>query len=123
MGLLKKSGFGEYFRVKGRASRGEYWKFVFFVAIIIFIVDFMAAARFGSDSVARLSVRMMFNLIFLGPCICILIRRLHDIGMNGKWAFLLLIPLVGTIILLVFTLKKSQEGSNEFGPSPLELKG
>ncbi|EJV1073385.1 DUF805 domain-containing protein [Klebsiella oxytoca] len=35
---------------------------------------------------------------------------------------MLLFPLVSPIILLVFMLKKSQEGSNEFGPSPLALK-
>ncbi|WEJ87427.1 MAG: DUF805 domain-containing protein [Klebsiella huaxiensis] len=122
MGLLKKSGFGEYFRLKGRASRGEYWKFVGYISVIMFVVDFLASAKYSSDNPARYFATTVFYFVFLGPSICILVRRLHDIGKNGKWAWLLLVPLVGPIILLVFTLKKSQEGSNEFGPSPLELK-
>ncbi len=122
MGLLNKLGFGEYFRLKGRASRSEYWKFVFLISVIMIIIDISAGVKFSPDNPARYFATTFFYFVFLGPSICILVRRLHDIGKNGKWAFLLLVPLVGPIILLVFTLKKSQEGSNEFGPSPLELK-
>lgn len=122
MGLLKKSGFGEYFRLKGRASRREYWKFVLFISAILLVVDISAGVKFSYDNPARYFATTVLNFIFLWPSICILVRRLHDVGKNGKWALLILVPLVGPLILLVFTLKKSQEGSNEYGPSPLEQK-
>ncbi|MDR2934962.1 MAG: DUF805 domain-containing protein, partial [Candidatus Adiutrix sp.] len=46
------------------------------------------------------------------------IRRLHDIGKSGWWLLLLLIPLVGAIIILVFLCLDSQPGENQYGPNP-----
>ena len=39
----------------------------------------------------------------------------------NTWVLLLLIPLVGSLILLVFLAKDSQPGSNAWGDNPKEL--
>lgn len=119
---FKKVMFENYFNMKGRASRREYWMFTLVAGIICVIIGIAATIAFTQDSITYDIINLIISLVFLSPSICVMVRRLHDIGKNGKWAFLLLVPLVGPIILLVFMLKKSQEGSNEFGPSPLALK-
>ncbi|VUT06195.1 DUF805 domain-containing protein [Klebsiella huaxiensis] len=119
---FKKVMFENYFNMKGRASRREYWMFVLIVGVVSLIIDIASAMVFTRDSTAHLSISTIVSLIFLCPGICVMVRRLHDIGKRGTWAFILLIPLAGPVILIVFMIKKSQEGSNEFGPSPLALK-
>jgi len=47
------------------------------------------------------------------------IKRLHDIGLNWKYAFYLLIPPpVNFIGFIWLALKKGQIGDNEHGPDP-----
>jgi hypothetical protein len=49
--------------------------------------------------------------------------RLHDTGRSGGWIFIGLVPLVGGIILLVFTVSDSKPGANQYGPNPKEIDG
>ncbi len=44
-------------------------------------------------------------------------RRLHDINRTGWWQLISLIPIIGTIVLIVFWVQDSQ-GENKYGPSP-----
>ena len=57
----------------------------------------------------------LYNLAILIPSFSIVWRRLHDIGRSGGWYFILLVPLVGWIILLVFLCTDSKP-DNRFGP-------
>jgi uncharacterized membrane protein YhaH (DUF805 family) len=52
------------------------------------------------------------------PALAVLIRRLHDTGKTGWWALVGFIPLVGAIVLLVFTVTDSSPGENKYGTSP-----
>ncbi len=49
------------------------------------------------------------------------IKRLHDIGLDWKYALYLIIPppinLIGFVWL---ALKEGQKGTNEYGPDPRE---
>lgn len=54
------------------------------------------------------------------PALAVLVRRLHDIGRSGWWALIGFVPIVGAIVLLVFTVSGSTPGENAFGPSPKE---
>ena len=51
------------------------------------------------------------------PTIAISVRRLHDIGRPGTWYLLNLIPVVGSIILLVWYCQDST-GDNQWGSNP-----
>ena len=42
-------------------------------------------------------------------------RRLHDTDRSGWWYLITLVPFVGGIVLLVFTLLKGTPGPNRFG--------
>lgn len=57
-------------------------------------------------------------LALLLPNLGLVVRRLHDIGKSGWWIFINFIPLVGSIILLVWWCKDSQMQPNVYGPVP-----
>jgi uncharacterized membrane protein YhaH (DUF805 family) len=42
----------------------------------------------------------------------------HDIGRSGWWQLLLLFPLVGLIILIVWWAKEGEKAPNAHGPDP-----
>ena len=52
------------------------------------------------------------------PSLAITIRRLHDIGKSGWWYFIAFVPIVGGIILFVFTLLDSEPYANQWGLDP-----
>ena len=58
----------------------------------------------------------IFTLAVGLPTLAIQIRRLHDIGKNGLWVLINLIPVIGFIILLIILCKRSDPGLNEYGP-------
>jgi uncharacterized membrane protein YhaH (DUF805 family) len=49
------------------------------------------------------------------------IRRLHDIGRSGWWLLIVLIPLVGWIVLIVWAATESDAGANQYGPGPATM--
>ena len=63
----------------------------------------------------------LFALFIFLPSIAVFVRRLHDTGRSGWWFWILLVPLVGLIVILVFLCTDSQEEVNQYGPSPKGL--
>ena len=68
----------------------------------------------------RFADRFSWSLFGAALAWLVTARRLHDIGRSGWWILFGLIPLIGTIVLLVFMVLGSQEGENRFGPNPKE---
>ena len=63
----------------------------------------------------------LYSLAVLIPTLAVTVRRLHDIDRTGWWIFINLIPLIGTIVLLVFALTPGTPGTNQYGPNPKEV--
>ena len=98
----------------GRARRKEYWMFVLFNFIIYLVLVLVEGLLgFGGSVLGGL-----YSLAVLVPSIAVGIRRLHDIGKSGWFLLIGLIPLIGTIILIVFFVQDSQPGENQYGPNP-----
>ena len=95
---------------EGRARRSEYWYFVLFVAIVTGALNFLLGTYSGIGRV--ISIALSLATISVG------VRRLHDIGKSGWWYLLYLVPVIGWIVLLVWDLKDSQPGDNQYGPNP-----
>ena len=103
-------GFGEtltyYFQhyadFSGRARRQEYWY------IVLWNVIFMAVPF----------VDIIWAIATIIPGLAVSVRRLHDTGRSGAWLLLGLIPVVGFIVILIFTIEDSQPGANQYGISP-----
>ena len=104
----------------GRARRSEYWWFKFNYGLILFFAIFPCFFIKNEETLKRtlFIVESSIGIFFFLPNLCVTIRRLHDTGRSGCFLFLLLIPLVGYIIILYFTICDSQELTNEYGPSP-----
>ena len=102
----------------GRAERSEYWYFVLFNVIIGCVLG-LIEGLVGITPEADYSVlAIIYTLAVLLPTIGVSIRRLHDTGHSGGWLFINLIPFIGGIILFIFFVSNSQEGTNQYGPSP-----
>lgn len=107
VGVLKK-----YVDFTGRARRKEYWMFVlinFLIALAIGIVD----AMIGWGVLG-----FVYALAVFLPSIAVTVRRLHDTGRTGWWILIALVPLIGIIVIIIFTVLDSQPGDNAYGPNP-----
>ncbi len=107
-----------YANFKGRARRQEYWMFAFINLIIILILNTIDRVAFSADMAILSSI---YGLAILIPGIAVAVRRLHDTDRSGWWALLGLIPIVGTIILIVMMCFDSTSGTNRFGPNPKHI--
>lgn len=119
-----KSVFTQYATFTGRAARHEYWYFTLFNVLLYLILVVPSSMRHSSyyyyNSGPSIFVYLywLYSLVALIPGIAVGVRRLHDIGKSG-WNLLIgLIPIVGAIILIVWTIRESDD-DNEYGPRPL----
>ena len=109
----------QYFDFKGRARRKEYWMFTLFNAIFIFALAIMSGDMENpSDRSPMFYVFMLYYLGILIPSLAVSVRRLHDIGKSGWMIFISLIPLIGSIWLLVLYCTDGESGTNKWGTNP-----
>jgi uncharacterized membrane protein YhaH (DUF805 family) len=80
----------KYADFEGVATRSEYWYFLLFVVIISALV-----------SIAGIGISDVFGLVMFCPLIAAAARRLHDTNRSGWWQLIGLVPVVGTIVLIV----------------------
>lgn len=113
-----KSGFANYVSFSGRARRSEYWYWTLFV-----IVATVAANIIDGVLGSAPLVSLVVGLGLLLPGLAVSFRRLHDTGRSAWWLLILLVPLIGAIVLIVFYVQDSEPTENRFGPSPKTLPG
>ena len=116
------SGFRGYVDFKGRSSRSEFWWWILFATIV------MAAAQvldplLGTPGffVGLQYYGLLYTLANLGlflPYLAVMVRRLHDRGRSGFWILIAFVPVIGVILLIVWFVRRSNEGTNNYGPHP-----
>jgi uncharacterized membrane protein YhaH (DUF805 family) len=104
-----KRGFNRYTRWSGRATRSEYWFWTLFWALL-YAVTFTLDLAGGLGIFSGVLVVVMFL-----PSLAVLVRRLHDTNKSAHFLWLFLVPIGGSIALLVFTLIPSESGTNRYG--------
>lgn len=109
-----------YVGFSGRASRREFWMFVLVNAIISFAISLVFG--FINRDISDL-VQGLYILAIIIPNIALSFRRLHDINKSAWWYLLILIPIVGAIILIVWAIKPGDTGPNQYGPDPKGTDG
>jgi uncharacterized membrane protein YhaH (DUF805 family) len=114
----------QYATFGGRARRKEYWFFMLFnvLAIVVLSVLDVMVGTFSMEAEIGL-FSGLYALAMLIPGLAVLVRRLHDTDRSGWWVLLNLIPVIGALVILVFTLLDSQPGANRFGPNPKGVTG
>jgi uncharacterized membrane protein YhaH (DUF805 family) len=101
-----------YADFEGRARRTEYWMF-FLVNVIIAVVIGIIGRIIHVPIIASL-----YSLAVLVPGIAVGVRRLHDTGKSGWWWLIALIPLIGTIWIIILFATNGDQGSNQYGADP-----
>ncbi len=119
----------------GRSPRKSFWLAILVMVVISWILQFIVFAIFGAGMVVdpnaspeaqMAAVNAMWVplgiviLITLWPTLAIYTKRWHDRNKSGWWTLILLIPLIGSIWLLVeLGFLRGTEGPNKYGPDPI----
>ena len=116
--------FRKYVDFKGRACRSEYWYFTLFNFIVVFALEiaggmFRASASAPAPNPLIVMILGLYVLATILPGIAVVVRRLHDTDHSGWWYFIVLVPLVGAILLLVWFCTRGTNGPNRYGADPL----
>jgi len=111
-----------YANFGGRARRKEFWMYYLFQILLIlpFYVLAFAFMQSGNETLGIVFMAL-YGLVALAlfiPFLAVAVRRLHDVGRSGWYYLIALIPLVGSIILLVWFATEGDVGDNEYGPDP-----
>jgi uncharacterized membrane protein YhaH (DUF805 family) len=109
----------KYAQFSGRSRRKELWMFTLFNCLFSWAL-FILGLVFKESVLGSVFMGLycIYLLAVLVPCLSVTVRRLHDLGKSGWWWFIILVPIAGPIILLVFMCLDSEPGTNQYGPSP-----
>lgn len=111
---VKRALTVNYCNFNGRSSRSEFWWYVLFT----FILGCIISIAFGWSDTVEYIVSGVVNLALLLPGLGLAVRRLHDTARSGWWVLINLVPIVGWIIFIYFTVQDSQPVPNQYGPVP-----
>lgn len=115
------SAFKNYANFKGRARRSEYWYFSLFSLIVIVLALILGAII---DNIAQeltgigLGIIVLYGVATIVPNLSVTCRRLHDVGKSGAYVFFFLLPIVGEILVWVWSFQDGQPWTNQYGPDP-----
>lgn len=110
-----KDGFARYVDFKTRSTRSQFWWWTLW-SVLINLVSGVLDVSLGMADFTP--INLLTSLAMLLPTLAVSIRRLHDIGRTGWWYLIVLIPIIGWIVLLVFFCTKTQEEVNKWGVPP-----
>ena len=99
--------FQKYADFNGRAKRPEFWWFELFMFLVSLGLGIVSDILSG-----------LFSITVLVPSIAVGARRLHDTGRSGWWQLLVLVPVLGWILLIVWCAQEGNPADNEFGAPP-----
>jgi uncharacterized membrane protein YhaH (DUF805 family) len=122
---------------EGRISRQPFWLSILALLIVEWIVMIVLSMALGTSMMGNIDPNMppeeaaammskgmipiiIVSLLFLYPALAIYAKRWHDRGKSGWWTLIILVPLIGSIWLLVECgFLRGTEGPNQYGNDPL----
>lgn len=118
-----KNCLAKFSSYRGRASRREFWYFhLFYLALFFaFVASIVIAVQddLGLAQPAGLLLAVLFGislLLFLLPLIAVSARRMHDVGIDHPFFYLVLLGCSPAFFF--FGCLKSEPRANEYGPQP-----
>jgi uncharacterized membrane protein YhaH (DUF805 family) len=106
-----KKGFRGYVVWDARSTRSEYWWWTLFAVIVAIIASIIDSVLFSTSMGSGTGpVYLISGLALFLPGLSLWIRRLHDTDRSGWWTWILLVPIAGFIVALVFALLPSKAG-------------
>mgnify|MGYP000202236192 FL=1 len=110
------------FSFDGRLNRLPYWGVVLLMLLLGAGFNF-SVGDFGPGrpmTTGPAILESLVFLLFLWVGLAVQIKRWHDRDKSGWWALLNLIPVIGTLwILIECGFLRGTYGGNRFGPDPL----
>ena len=100
-----------YVKFDGRMSLRKYWMTI--LANVIASVGISIVGR-----IVGFNLSSLYALAVIIPSLGMLVRRFHDLGKEWTSILLGLIPVVGSILLIIDAVKPGQAEANKFGPVP-----
>jgi len=117
----------KYADFTGRARRSEYWLFWLFCLILEIAALAVVGVMGGDPSPTNLGLGgLLLCAIVVGlfvPSLAVTFRRLHDTDRSAWWILIAFLPLIGGLVLFVFTVLDGTPGTNRFGPDPKSRAG
>lgn len=95
-GTAITTGFQKYSEFTGRASRSEFWWFNLFVVLV----------GLGASALWDVLGWLWFLAIIV-PYLAVGVRRLRDAGFDWPLIFVSLVPLIGTVVMIVLWTQPS----------------
>jgi uncharacterized membrane protein YhaH (DUF805 family) len=110
------------FSFEGRINRLPYWGVVLLMLVLGAGFNF-AVGDFGPGrpmTTGPAIIETLVFVLFLWVGLAVQIKRWHDRDKSGWWALLNLVPVIGTLwILIECGFLRGTYGANRFGPDPL----
>lgn len=104
----------KYADFQGRAGRPEFWWFMLAILLASLIATVVDDVLIGRGEILETIV----GLGTLVPQLAVGTRRLHDSDRSGWWQLLHLVPLIGSIVLIVWWATPGNAAANRFGEQP-----
>ena len=122
---------------EGRISRQPFWLSILALLIVEWIVMIVLSMALGTSMMGNIDPGMppeeaaamvwksmipiiIVSLLFLYPALAIYAKRWHDRGKSGWWTLIVLVPLIGSIWMLVECgFLRGTEDPNQYGNDPL----
>lgn len=104
-----------------RTTRQEFWK-ASWIDIIVWVVLIFSYFCFKEINLLYVILAALYFLVTLTSRFALWVRRLHDTGIKGTFAFAALVPVLGAFALLFVFMSDSQPKDNIYGKYVPETK-
>jgi uncharacterized membrane protein YhaH (DUF805 family) len=111
--------FKEYFSLKGRTRRRDYWMHQLGVLAGGFV--FGVADTTGGAPQVFVLLSFLVSLVMIYYSFAIAVRRYHDVGKSGWNVLWSLVPF-GIFVMFYHLAQPGNIGKNQYGPDPNEMK-
>jgi uncharacterized membrane protein YhaH (DUF805 family) len=122
-----KRVFKKYSTFSGRASRSEYWWFALVSTVVSFVLNILimlgttstgssysSSPSMGPIAMIGSGLLVVFAVAVFIPSLALMVRRLHDGNFSGWLLLVALVPFLGALALLIFTILPSNPAGQRF---------
>ena len=118
----------QYFNIKGRTNRKDFFGFVILdLILILFLVwsgFYSQQNTFPMEEEPIWTLLVLYFLVGICPRISIYIRRIRDTGRDPNWILWCIFPIIGWFIIFILvmqpTFKSNQNSINQEGNNNLQ---
>ncbi len=110
---------GKYATFRGRTRRWDFWWYTIINNLFLTIIGYFCfTSETPLSQGLSFAIFIIYVAITITPTLAAMTRRWHDLGRSGKWLWLNLVPVVGTVVSYIFFLGRGEESTNEYGLDP-----